>query len=190
MPHCMKKPNSAWLNALFFIAGLLICYICVQFKYLDIDFKFNVPQIIISIGTAVIGIYIAVSLQKSHSRNQKLADYLQQKIDKLWDKCFSFSTILETGNPILITDLAKAITGFGQDLESIKKIYIAFELDNSKITKIEKCIDDLDDLLNNHSVIAGNNLVDYRNQHQNVITATNNLSQAFADTLRSVNHIN
>jgi hypothetical protein len=185
----MKKPNSIWLNSLFFLSGLLICYVCVQFKYLDIEYKFNVPELIVSIGTAIIGIYIAVSLQKSHSRNQKLADYLQQKTDKLWDKCFSFATILETGNPIIVSDLAKTITGFGQDLESIKKIYVSFELKNDNIAIIEKCIDDLDDLLNNHSVISGN-LVNYRNIQNDVINATNKLSQAFADTLKSINHIN
>jgi hypothetical protein len=75
----MKKEINWWVGLLGFIAGSLICYIALQFSLFEINFEIKVVESLISIGTAIIALYIAISIQRRLTRNQNQYTYVEKK---------------------------------------------------------------------------------------------------------------
>jgi hypothetical protein len=185
----MKRDRSTWISIVWFLLGSLVCYISVQFSFLEIDTKVNVAETIISLGTATIGLYIASSLQKTHNRNEKLSEYLQSKLDSAWDAFYNLSEQLQFNNLVPLTEITKTAKKLEQALSSQKKILIAFEIDTVFIDELSSSFDNLEDELTNNSVIT-NNIINFTANRATVIQKVDEVSQAFARGLRIINRIN
>ena len=90
-PQFMKWANNIIIAISFFV-GVLVCYFSLQITYFQIKKELDVPNMIVSIITLLIGLFIAITIQKRVTKNQNSHSYLITKIDKQWN---SFNEISE-----------------------------------------------------------------------------------------------
>jgi hypothetical protein len=183
-----KGKNNFWLYTIIFLTGALVSYILCQFTILDIDNKVNVTETILSLITAFVGLYIAVSLQKRQNRNQNLYNNLEKKLESLWELFSSFSNQLEINSQVPLNDINIATKKINQKIAPLKKLFSTFNLDQNGIEQIEKEIDSLEDKLINQSVITLN-VVDYSSIKPSIISSIDNTDTSFANCLRELNNL-
>ncbi len=133
----MKKENSIWLHIVWFLSGSLTCYIGLQFSIFEIDNKFNVPETIISIGTAAIGLYIANTIQKRLTKNQNQYTYVEGKLDIIWSGFNSFSQTLIYGNSIEVSNVNRYSKEAIHSIGFVKNILSSYDLDTALVSDLE-----------------------------------------------------
>ncbi len=185
----MKKVNSRiWLPLITFLVGILICYYSLQFELLEIDLKFNVFEITISIITALIGLYIATTLSKSQSQNQKLAEFLQRRTEKLWIDFYSFKNTIEFQNTITISVLSKNFKILSIEIDSLKNIYYVFKLHLDLIEQLEQEIDNLQEKIEKSPI--SNNVISYQKDKESIIKKFEFIETLFANLFHRINQLN
>lgn len=183
----MRKGNSFWLNIIYFLAGALISYIFSQWQLLKIELEVNVTETIMAAITAVVGLYIAVSLQTRHSRNQNLYNYLQSKLDNSWQSFNALAKHLEIDDQIEVATVTKTVKEVYQNISSLKLILNSYNHNDRYIAQIEKEIDDLEGLLVSNQTRISNNIIFYSNSKATVISYINQVHSSFAVALREIN---
>lgn len=183
-----NEKNNYWLYLVIFLTGALISYILCQFKFLDIDAKLNISETILAAITALVGLYIAVSLQKRQNRNQNLYNNLEKKLESLWELFSTFSNRLEIDNQIPLNEVNVATKKINQKLAPVKKMFSSFNLNLTCINIIETAIDSLEEKLMNQSVIS-ENVINYSVIKSSVITSIEDCDSSFADCLRELSNL-
>jgi hypothetical protein len=183
----MKKGKfNFFFICIVFLSGCLVSYILCQIKFLDIDNKVNVTETILSIITAFVGLYIAVSLQRRQSRNQNLYNYLESKLDTTWE-CFSnFSSQIEILTEIPLNEITREMKKLNKKIGPLKKIFDSFDLNATSISTIEQNIDNLESQLTGQSSIT-NNIVDYSAIKNNIHSLIGIIDESFANALKNLN---
>src|ERR1700730_4262461 len=97
----MKKGKGFWKFVVFFLAGCLFSYITLQWKFFKINLDVHVPELLATLLAAMVGLYIADTIQRRMAKNQNQYTYLGGKLDVLWSSfnkyadSFNFATSID-----------------------------------------------------------------------------------------------
>ena len=184
----MKKENSIWLNIAFFILGSLISYFLCQYKCLQIDPKVNVPSTLISITTALVGLYLAISLKKIQTKSSNLHNYLQPKLDATWKLFLTLSHQLSLNDQIELKEVTKSIKEITQNITPLKKMFTSFGLKDPCIDKLETEIENLESFLVDTCIVK-RNIIKYSDKKGELRTKLDLIHTMFVDSLKQINKI-
>lgn len=140
----MKKENNYWFLSLSFLLGALFCYSFTQYEYFLINTEINAIETFMSVITALVGFYIAISIQKKITRSQNQYSFIQSKLDTLWSEFNNFSQILNFDNNIELIVLTKFTKDSYQSISFLKNIYAAYDLKDNSLTNLEKNIEEFE----------------------------------------------
>lgn len=184
----MKKNNSIWLLIIAFVTGSLISYILTKFHYLQIDYKVNITTSLISVITASIALYIAISLKKDQTKSTNLHNYLKPKLDFVWSLFLNLSHQLNLNDQIELTEVNKAIKEIYQNITPLKKMFTSFGLQNPCLSNLEKKVEEIEDILVDKSEIS-NNVISYSSQKEKLKNSLDEGHTLFVETLKVINTI-
>ncbi len=180
------EKSNYWTYAIVFLLGALISYILCQFKLLEIDPKVNITETILSVITALVGLYIAVSLQRRQNQSQNLYSNIEKKFDSLWGLFSQFASQLELSVNMPLNEVNKSTKEFNQKIATLKIMLSAFNLNTDCIKDIESKIDKLENELTSNSQIS-TNILDYTSNKAAVHSAIEQTHQAFANYFKELN---
>lgn len=184
----MKKRNKIWLNIVFILIGALVSYFFCQFEYLNIDTKVNISSLIISSITAVIGLYLAISLKKIQTKSTNLHNYLQPKLDVVWKYFITFSHNINLNDNIPLIEVTKSIKEISQNITPLKKMFEAFGLNDNSIDELETAIEKLEDYLVDKCEINGN-IINYSSNKSKIKIKLDEIHTLFVVSLKAINKI-
>lgn len=183
----MKLKNDWWKLLICFALGALVCYWTLQRSYLDINFEVNVTDVITAFITAIIGIYLAISIQKKFNQGQNLHGYLAVRLDKIWESYVNFSQNIEYNDQVDLSDSNKYFNEFYKKISVIERIFGEFKLD-------DKCVKDLvTDMEAYQNKIEDNitqsNVVIYTLKKNTIVGMGENLHSRFSHMLKEINKL-
>lgn len=179
-----KENNNIWLLGLSFLFGALISYILCQFEFLNIDCDVNVTESILSIITALIGLYIAISIQKKFTKNQNKHSFVQSKLDSSWQSFSNFSQNLHLQDNIEVSQVTKYIKEVSLSTNFINNIFTAFELNTSCITELDTMIDTLENLIGECPV--SNNIYSIKTKKVEIENQILLITKKYADLIKLI----
>jgi hypothetical protein len=179
----MKSGNSFWIIILAFLFGVLTCYISLQFEYFDINTEINVIEMLIAIGTAIIGVFIAITIQKKLNHGQNNYSLIKDKIDNYWVSFNSFSTELKFNTQLELSKMTLFMKDSYSSSSIIESIFDSFNYNKQHLTKIEKSIDALEKTLNTP---IKNNFIDLTIVRTEINKDVNKINMCFIDLLKQV----
>ncbi len=181
----MQKSNWFYL-ALAFLAGALLSYLLSQYQFLDIDSSVNVSDLLLATITAIIGLYIANTLQKKHNRNQNLYEYLMSTLNRLVSGFESLSSTLIMSNNIDLNEVIKTLKSTQKQIDSLKRTLLSHNIDNSCLDELEYYLEYLEDLLTNRAAIT-NNVINHSNVSNDVNKCLDEINSCFNKAFMSIN---
>jgi hypothetical protein len=184
----MKRKNNLWLNLAFLLLGALISYFLCQFQYLQIDTKVNIASTLISVTTAIIGLYLAVSLKKIQTKSSNLHNYLQPKLDLTWGLFLSLSHQLSLKDQIELKEVTKAVKEITHHITPLKKMFSSFGLIDPCIDNVETKIENLENFLVNDCTIK-NNIINYAHKKGDLRIKLDEIHTLFVSSLKVINEI-
>ena len=184
----MRKGNNIFILALVFILGFGAAYFLIQFSYFDMDMSINVIDTLLSIATALIGLYIAVSIQKKNSRNQSLHDLLQSNLTSLLVDFSKFEKKLSVQSSMQLNVATSSIKSLYQELVRMRSLFNSFSRDCGCIDIIEEKLDQLDDILTGSTQVV-NNSIQINHNKQLILSKTNEVTVSITDTYAVINRI-
>lgn len=184
----MKRKNNNWLNLVFILIGALISYVLCQFYYLEIDTKVNISSSLISLITASVGLYLAISLKKIQTKSSNLHNYLQPKLDVVWKFFLTFSHNLSLNDNIELNEVTKSVKEISQNITPLKKMFETFDLNDCSIDNLETAIEKLEEFLVNKCEI-NNNVISYLSQKENLRIKLDEIHTLFVVSLKAINKI-
>ena len=184
----MKNENSIWLFVIVFLVGSLISYSFCQYYYLQIDPKVNVVQSLISITTAIIGLYLAISLKKIQTKSSNLHNYLQPKLDFAWKLFLTLSHQLSLQDQLEISELTKSIKEITQNITPLKKMFSSFGLTDPCMDNLETQIENLEKFLVDDCEVS-ENIINYLNKKEKLRDKLDNVHTQFVNALKVINKI-
>jgi hypothetical protein len=182
----MKWENSIGLAISFFI-GCLACYISLQYSYFQIKKELDVPSIIISIVTLLIGLFIALTIQKRVTKGQNNHSFLVNKIDKLWTAFNEFAEGLSYEDRVDITTLKNFIKNVVHPVSSLNKVFNSFEIESKCVSDLEENLDNFETMLSN--IPANQNVIDISNNRVDIEAKILEINRCFGLTLRQIQNI-
>lgn len=182
----MKRGSNNWIYLLFFILGIIVCYISLQFKFFKINLEINVIESTIAIGTAIIGIYIAVSIQKQLTHGQNNYSFVKDKFENLWTKFNSFSEDLKSSNSLPLANMTAFTKQAYSSIDFIASIFDSFELDKRNILELELKIDELEGTLDNS---ISQNIIEILPIRNEVLANIKEINKCFINLLRQISTI-
>jgi hypothetical protein len=184
----MKRKNNNWLNIVFLLIGALISYILCQFNYLEIDAKINVSTSLISIATATIALYLAISLKKNQTKSSNLHSYLQPKLDVVWKLFLTLSHQISLNDSIELSVVTKSIKEIYQNITPLKKMFKTFDLEDSSIDNLETEIENLEFFLVDECQI-NENIINYSTKKEELRNRLDEVHSLFVISLKAINKI-
>jgi ABC-type sulfate transport system permease component len=112
----LKRGHSFLIALLFFLFGSIASYVACQYQFLDIKTETNIIELLLSVGTIVIGVYIAVVLERNRNRSQNFYQYVERKYDALWETFIQFSSVLELSANVELNETSKWFSLIDQKL--------------------------------------------------------------------------
>ncbi len=182
----MKKENNYWFLTLSFLSGALICYSLTQYEYFLINTEINVIEAFMSVITALVGFYIAISIQKKINKSQNQYSFIQTKLDALWSEFNNFSQILNFDNKIEIVVLTKFTKGSYQSISFLKNIYAAYDLKDDSLTSLEKNIEDFEKFICNLPI--SDNVYSILEKKDEIDNQILSISKSFRIILKEMNN--
>lgn len=183
----MKRKNNIWLYIIFFLSGSLVSYLLTEFNYLEIDYKVNITSSIISITSATIALYLAISLKKNQTQSSNLHSYLQPKLDTVWKLFLTLSHNLSLNDSIELKELTKSIKEISQNITPLKKMFNTFDINDNSIDKLENAIDDLENFL--EACQIRKNIINYKLKKGELRVKLDEIHSLFVVSLKSINNI-
>ncbi len=169
--------------------GSLISYFLCEFECLEIDPKVNVPSTLISIMTASIALYLAISLKKSQSQSSNLHNYLQPKLDFIWKIFLTLSHQLSLKDQIELVEFNKHIKEITQNINPLKKMFASFGLKNPCIDKLETEIEQLEIFLTGDTCEIQDNIINYSGSKDILRSRLDAIHSLFVDSLKEINKL-
>lgn len=158
----MKWGNKIWILVSFFV-GVFICYLTLQFSYFEIKKELDIPNIILSIITLLIGLFIAVILQKKVAKSQNKYTHLVSKLDTLWNSFNGFSQKLSYDTKVDISSIRKLLTDVIHPISFLKSIFKAFDVNDKCLCDLEVKLEKLEEQLSD--IPAKNNVIDFHKEN-------------------------
>jgi hypothetical protein len=184
----MRHKNSFWLNLIYFLFGCLITYWTCQYSYFNIDNTINISETLIAILTLIVGIFIAVSLQKRQNKNQNLYNFLAVKLDDLWNRYNSFDQQLNYSQQIEVKQCTVFFKEFEVKYQSLKKLFSTFEISDQNIDYLANEMEAFEDILFNECSIS-NNIISYFMCLKKINSKKELIHEYFAHILKRINKI-
>jgi hypothetical protein len=184
----MKRKNNNWLNLVFILIGALISYVLCQFTYLEIDKKVNISNSLISLITASIALYLAISLKKIQTKSLNLHNYLQPKLDVVWKFFLTLSHNLSLSDNIELKEVTKSIKEILQNITPLKKMFQTFDLKSCSIHDLETAIEKLEVFLVDECDI-NENIISYSTKKEILRIKLDEIHTLFVVSLKSINNI-
>ena len=154
----MKWKDSIWLAVSFFV-GVLICYLTLQYSYFTIKKELDIPSIIISLLTLLIGLFIAITIQKKINKGQNQYSYISNKLDVLWGSFNDFSGKLSYDTKVDVSSIRKLIKDVIHPVSFLKNIFESFSINDNCVCELEEKLDELETKLSNYP--ATENIIDF-----------------------------
>jgi len=184
----MKKENSIIIPVLAFIFGFATCYIATQYSYFNINTELNVVETLLSIITALIGLYIAISIQKKNNRSQSLHNLLQSKMDSFLKNYSTFENTFTSQSTLSLNIATRSIKTINQEINGLKALFKSFSVSCACIDTIEQSIDDLDELLTGNTPIV-NNAIQLSSKKSAILRRSNEITQKIANAYVEINKV-
>jgi hypothetical protein len=181
----MKFTNNHFFwNGLIFLSGCLITYYATQYEYLNIETDVNVIESIISIFGILVGLFIAVSLQKRYNRNQNLYTYLVNRLDLMWSDFVSFHSTIEESDKIEFFKVTKVVTDLQRRNTELKKLISHLE---GVPNQIDSLTDSLQDLFD--KCLKKDGIVYYDPKKKEILQMTESVNNSFVVIFKAINKI-
>jgi hypothetical protein len=177
----MKVKNSLFIIVISFFSGALICYLFAQWKWLKIDTEVNVVETLIAIISIVIGIFIAVHIQKRYTQNQNLYNYLVTRLDSLWTDFNSFFAQIEQTDTIELVKVTAFVKQFQMRNTALVKLLQPSALTNN----LEALTDEFESLFANG--LIRQNVVYYDGAKDNVVSRGERIQTEFTRIYLAIN---
>ena len=179
----MKWSNKIWVLVSFF-TGVFICYLTLQFSYFETKKELDVPNIILSIITLLIGLFIAVTLQKKLNKSQNQHTYLVSKLDILWNSFNDFSQKLSYDTKVDISSIRKFMTDVIHPTSFLKSIFESFDVNDNCVCNLEEKLENLESKLSN--LPAENNIVDFSSESSIIQNNILEINKCFSQVLKEI----
>lgn len=183
----MRRNNNVWHGALLFLAGSLVCYVTLQWKFLTINYEVHVPELLGTIGAALVGLYIADTIQRKMARNQNQYTFIGAKLDVLWTlfnqyaEQFKYATQIDLSTVNQFHKQALISVGF------LKNIFTAYNLSTAKLTELENFLEDFQTTL--ETMPIQQNIYDYSASHASMQSKLVAIHFCFMEILRQIHRI-
>lgn len=184
----MRKDDWILIVILSFLIGMIVCYISCQFIFLDIDFKVNVVDGLISFAGLCIGLYIAIIFQNNKNRGQNFYSFVETKFDKLWQDFILLNETLDYTSQIELREISKKFKSLDQKTAPLKKIFEAFDYDKDCILEIENKIEDLEKFISEIEQTT-NNVINLDSVREKLTEKLNEINETFANSYKKINQI-
>lgn len=184
----MKKGSNIFIILLSFFGGSLITYFTLQFSYFKINSEVNVVETLLSVITTLIGLYIAISIQKKNNRNQSLYSIVQTKMDNVWNEFSAFDHRLHNQNTIQLKIVTKTFKSLYQELNNIKIVFNTFKINQACIDALEQSMEDFDDLITGNLPISSN-IITLSNNRTDIKDQSTIIHKDIVNALKKVNEI-
>jgi len=183
----MKKGRAIFLGFICFIVGSLFSYITTQYEYLDIKTEVSVFDVSTSILGLIIGLYIAIRLERDKNRSQNFYSFIESKFDSVWQDFIKLSSILDYSNNVELTEISKLFKGIYQKINPLKTIYISSDYNEDEIIELADKISAFDDYLT--SLNSQNNIINTGAHKDEILLKSTEINKCFANLYKSLNHI-
>jgi hypothetical protein len=181
----MRKVNNYWLHCLCLVGGALICYITMQISFFNIDEKVNVVEVLISIGTAIIGLYIAHTIQKNITKSQNKYTYLETKIDIVWVAFGTFSQVFSYSDTIEGSSFKRLQTEIIPPVSILKDLFNSFDVPNQCINELETKLNLFEEYISNLRSIE-NNVIDFSQNKIEIDTQIKEINICFTRIVQKI----
>jgi len=182
----MKWANSIWI-LISFLTGVFICYLTLQFSYFELKMELDIPNIILSVITLLIGLFIAITLQKKVNRSQNQHSYLIGKLDTQWISFNVFSQKIIYDNTIDVTSIRSLINDVIRPSAFLKNIFISFCLDSTCVINLENKLEELESTISN--IPANNNIVNISSERVIIENKILEINKCFSDVMKKIQKI-
>jgi hypothetical protein len=179
----MKWGNKIELLASFFI-GVFICYLTLQFTLFETKYELDIPNIILSIITLLIGLYIAITLPKILNRSQNQHTYLVSKLDTLWNSFNDFSQKTSYDTRIDISSIRTLMSDVIHPISFLKSVYESFGINDNCLCDLEQKLENLESNLSN--LPAQNNVIDFSTESSNIQNNMSEINKCFSQVLKEI----
>lgn len=184
----MKKENSFIIPVLSFVVGFGACYIATQYSFFNINTEVNVVETLLSVATALIGLYIAISIQKKNNRSQSLHNLLQSKMDSFLNNYSVFESNFTSQSTIRLSVATRSIKSLNQEINGLKALFKSFSVNCACIDSIEQSIDDLDELLTGNTPVV-NNAIQLSSKKSAILRKSTDITQKIANAYVEINKV-
>jgi len=182
----MRWENKIWYAVSFFI-GVFVCYLTLQYSYFEIKKELDVPAIIISVITLLIGLFIAVTLQKKVNKGQNQLTYLTGKLDRIWNSFNDFSETLIYEDNVDISSIRSFLKNVVHPMAFFKRIIQSFGVEVKSVTELENRLEALEEKLSN--LPAKDNILNLDSSFEEIKEEIIEINNCFAKILREIQEI-
>lgn len=163
----MKKNEALKLLGAALL-GSLITYLTCQFSYFEINWELDVPNLVLSLLSLVVGVWIAIELQGKMGKSQNNHSFLVQKLDIIWNEFDLWCQRIEIDGRVKRDDYTNFKLKIENPSEHLKSIFGALELEQDCIAQLSNRLSELNVWLENNTiqdnVIIIDNLADFRKE--------------------------
>lgn len=182
----MKNANK-WLVLLAFLAGALMCYVGLQFQFFIIDFELSIVDTLLAIGTLIIGVYIAHTIQRNLNKGQNQYSYIEGKFDVLWTEFINFSTNFIYADVVDISTITSYFKNASPSIDFIRSIFESFGINAGCIEDLEKQMDAFENYLVNCPV--SDNSIQVKPVKDDIDTMVLEINKCFKAVLKNINQL-
>jgi hypothetical protein len=182
----MKWENKLWIIISFF-AGSFVCYLTLQISYFDIKTELDVPNIILSIITLLIGLFIAITLQKRINKGQNQYSYISNKLNALWSSFNDFSEKLSYDTKIDISSIRVLIKEIIRPTSFLKNIFNTFKVNDECVCELEEKLDTFESKLSDCP--AENNIIDFSADREIIENMVLDINKSFLKILNEIQEL-
>lgn len=182
----MKWENKLWIIVSFFV-GSFVCYLTLQVSFFEIKTELDVPNIILSIITLIIGLFIAITLQKRINKGQNQYSYISNKLDTLWSSFNDFSEKLSYDTRIDISSIRTLIKDIIRPTSFLKNIFESFEIPDNCVCELEEKLDAFESKLSDCP--AENNIIDISTEKEQIENMALEINKCFSNILKKIQEL-
>jgi hypothetical protein len=183
----MKSGNSFWKNLIYFLTGGFVCYLTLQFDLLNINTEVHVPELLISVITAIIGLYIADTIQKKITKGQNQYSFLGSKLDSIWSAFNVYAGNIEFSTQVELSTVTSNHKNLSKSIDFLKTIFDSFELSSQHVVSLETNIDALETLLSSQPMAQ--NIINCEVIRKDIVRMISDINQNFSKILRQIHDL-
>lgn len=183
-----KNDNNFLVGFTFFLTGSVVSYIACQYEYLSIKKELEVVDLLLSLGTIGIGLYIAIVLERNRNKSQNFYSYVEGKYDSLWETFIQFSSVLEASPRVELEETAKWFHTIDQKINPLIKLIEAFEYNTDLLHEIEGRIDELEVFISGNPNIQ-DNVLELETIRQEVVSKLNDINELFGKYFKEISNV-